>query len=267
MPETFLILLAGGVLLAAAISSSRQVTVQWLRLAGILGLSFAGLAVFFAIRREPLPEVSPLYRRIQWGMLALTILTILAHLGFVQVLFLRTQRVLAGVAFALAVIVGSGLLHEMVPVRGVPPGMTKPQAMALQTIACAGVGALAGLALMDMLLGHAYLTAARMTIAPFRRLNLAVAAVLGLQAATGLLAILLQPRFPTELFWARFGLLVGTRWFVGILVPCIFIYMAHDCIKRRSTQSATGILYVAGVLIFIGELVALYLAGETGLPF
>jgi hypothetical protein len=62
-------------------------------------------------------------------------------------------------------------------------------------------------------------------------------------------------------------LLVGTRWLVGLLVPAVFVYMAHDCIRRRSTQSATGILYVAGVLILIGELVALYLTRETGLPF
>ena len=54
---------------------------------------------------------------------------------------------------------------------------------------------------------------------------------------------------------------------VGLGVPAAFVYMAHDCIRRRSTQSATGILYVAGVLVFLGEMVALYLVRETGLPF
>jgi hypothetical protein len=124
-----------------------------------------------------------------------------------------------------------------------------------------------GLALMDMLLGHAYLTAAKMTMAPLRRLNLALACVLALRVFSGIAALVLQSRYATELFWPRFGLLVGTRWLVGLLVPAVFVYMAHDCIRRRSTQSATGILYVAGVLIFIGELVALYLTRETGLPF
>ena len=76
----------------------------------------------------------------------------------------------------------------------------------------------------------------------------------------------MQTRYPIELFWARFGLHIGTRWLVGLVVPAVFVYMAHDCVKRRSTQSATGILYVAGVLIFIGELMALYLVRETGLP-
>ena len=52
MPETFLILLAGGVLLAAAVPKPRQVSVHWLRLAGILALAFAALAVFFVLRRR-----------------------------------------------------------------------------------------------------------------------------------------------------------------------------------------------------------------------
>jgi hypothetical protein len=263
MPEAFLILLAGGVLLAAAVPNPRHVSVHWLRLAGILSLAFAGLAVFFSLRREPSAEATVLYRRIQAGMLGATILSILAQLAFVQTLFLRTQRIAAGLAFVLAVMVGAGLIHELVP-RG--SSIPKPQAVALQTLACAGVGAMTGLALMDMLLGHAYLTAAKMTMAPFRRLNLALAAVLAMRVVTGTAAILLQSRYATELFWPRFGLLVGTRWLVGLLVPAVFVYMAHDCIRRRSTQSATGILYVAGVLIFIGELVALYLTRETGLP-
>jgi len=267
MPETFLILLAGGVMAAAAISSPRLVTVHWLRLAGILGLSFAGLAVFFAFGRDPLPEVSPVYRRIQWGMLIAVPLAILLQLALVQTLWLRAQRLVAASAFVLAVLVGSGLLHEHVPVRGVPEGMTKFLAMSLQTAASAGVALLPGLALMDMLLGHAYLTAAKMTIAPFRRLNLAVAALLVMRLGLSGVAVGLLWEFPTELFWARYGLLLITRWLVGLLVPAIFIYMAQDCIRRRSTQSATGILYVAGVLIFIGELIALYLTAETGLPF
>jgi hypothetical protein len=140
--------------------------------------------------------------------------------------------------------------------------------MALQTFSCAGVAAMTGLALMDMLLGHAYLTASKMTIAPFRRLNLALAGALVLRAATAVGAVLLvNARQPVEMLWPVHGLYVLTRWLVGLAVPAVFVYMAHDCVRRRSTQSATGILYVAGVLIFLGELVALYLLRETGLPF
>jgi len=116
---------------------------------------------------------------------------------------------------------------------------------------------------MDMLLGHAYLTASKMTIAPFRRLNLFVASMLVVRAVSSAAAFIAG----RGAVWQREGLFVMTRWLVGLLVPAVFIYMAHDCIKRRSTQSATGILYVAGVLIFVGEIVALYLVRATGLPF
>jgi uncharacterized membrane protein YgdD (TMEM256/DUF423 family) len=125
-----------------------------------------------------------------------------------------------------------------------------------------------GLALMDMLLGHAYLTASKMTITPFRRLNGILAGVIMWRTLVAMGATTLIHRLrPVEMLWGQYGLLILTRWLVGLVVPAIFVYMAHDCIKRRSTQSATGILYVAGVLVFIGELIALYLVRVTGLPF
>jgi hypothetical protein len=140
--------------------------------------------------------------------------------------------------------------------------------MWIELITCAGVAAMCGIALMDMLLGHAYLTAARMTMAPFRRLNGALEITLILRAISAVaLVFILQRRMQVESLRGIHGLYIGTRWFVGLLVPAVFVYMAHDCIKRRATQSATGILYVAGVLIFIGEIIALNLVRETGLPF
>jgi hypothetical protein len=252
VPETFLILLAGGVMLAAALPRPREVSVQWLRLAGILALAFAGLAIFFLVRRAEVRAI------VLWTFAAAGV-AMLAQLAFVQVLALSTQRICAALAFAIAVGAAS--------VVTVDATAAKPQAVAMAALACAGVGSTCGLALMDMLLGHAYLTAARMTIAPFRRLNLALAMALGARLVLTIVAVVMQTIRPIELFWGRFGLYVGTRWLVGLVVPAIFVYMSHDCIKRRSTQSATGILYVAGVLIFIGELLALYLARETGLPW
>lgn len=268
MPETFLILFAGGIMLAAAVPAPRDVTPNWLRLAGILALCFCGLGLFFYARRDEVTAMPPLLRRVQVGLLLATDLAVLGQLAFAQVVRLKAQRVMALLAFALAVLAGSNLLHELMTARGtalcLPP---KLLSMTVQTLACAGVAALAGLALMDMLLGHAYLTASRMTIAPFRRLNLALAAALGARLVMAAAALTLAWRDPpAELFWTRYGLQVGTRWLVGLLVPVVFVYMAHDCVRRRSTQSATGILYVAGVLIVIGELVALWLVRETGLP-
>jgi len=269
MPETFLILLAGGVMLAAAIANPREVTLNWLRLAGIIGLCVGALAVFFQVQRETATTPPPIYHRIQLGLVLATLLAVMAQLGFVQVAWRRTQRAFAAAAFVLAVLAAANILHGLMVPGGTavrfPP---KALSMALQTWSCAGAAAMTGLALMDMLLGHAYLTASKMTMAPFRRLTLALAATIGLRALVAIAGVLLLDRWrPLEMLWGIHGLYILTRWLVGLGVPAVFVYMTHDCIRRRHTQAATGILYVAGVLVFIGEMIALYLVRETGLPF
>ena len=273
MPETFLILLAGGVLLAAALSDPKQVTPHWLRLAGIIALCMTGLSAYFYATRDAAADTPAFFRRIQLGLLVTTALAVLGQLAFAQLAMRRTQRLLAAGAFLLAVLAGSNFLHDAMLVRYAPPApplnlLPKPAHLAVQAAACAGVAAAAGLALMTMLLGHAYLTASAMTQAPFARLNLALAATLVLRALMNGGALLLHHyKPPVIMFWGQYGLLMLTRWLVGLAVPAVFVYMAHDCIRRRSNQSATGILYVTGLLVFLGELTALYLVRGTGLPF
>lgn len=250
MTESFLILLAGGVMLAAAISNPKEVTLQWLRLCGIIALAMAALAAFFYGRRETKEAVD-------WVWLGLSAVMVLGQLGFVQVAVRTVQRAFALLAFVAAV--GAGVRLS---------GGPRMYSVAFQVLACAGVAGMTGLVLMDMLLGHAYLTASRMTMRPFRRLNLALAAALVIRTITAAgIAWWAQSRRPVEMLWGIYGLLIGTRYFVGLVIPGVFTYMADDCIRRRSTQSATGILYVSGLMVFVGELIGLYLLRETGLPF
>jgi hypothetical protein len=246
MTESFLLLFAAGIMFAAAVPNPKDVTLQWLRLAGILALALLALSMYFFLHGgQPRPAQTLL-------LYGLTASAILAQLAFAQIAFRRTQRLFAVVAFIAGIFL---------------PAVASPNwASALS--ATAGIAAVVGLALMDMLLGHAYLTASRMTIHPFLRLNRALAAAIIYRILFSIpLALLLLRRHPIEFFWDRYGIFLATRWLVGLLVPGVFVYMAHDCIKRRATQSATGILYVAGLLLFIGELIALYLLRETGLPF
>jgi hypothetical protein len=56
------------------------------------------------------------------------------------------------------------------------------------------------------------------------------------------------------------------RWLVGIVGPLVFGWMAYSAAKIRSTQSATGILYVAVVCTILGELLSMLLTRQTGLP-
>jgi hypothetical protein len=255
MPETFLILFAGGIMLAAGICDPKQVTLNYLRLAGILALVMFALGTWLAF--QPPRERPPIAVFIVLGV------GILAQLGFVQAGFRGAQRGLAAFCFLFSVVTGAALLSPSFPLN--PPPMWLMDAALLS--GCAVIAAASGIALMDMLLGHAYLTASKMTLHPFVRLNLALGVAMAVSIVLTIVAVVIEMRYRIDLFWGRYGLLLITRWLVGLLVPAAFIYMAHDCIKRRATQSATGILYVAGVLIFIGEIVSLYLLRETSLPF
>lgn len=244
MTESFLVLLAGGVMLAAALSKPREVTASWLRLAGIIALAMTALSAFFFSRRSE--RNGP-----EWYLYGILTASILLHLCVPKD---RGRRSPPGTAFLTAVFCGCILALGKPTVAGM--------------FSSCGIAAMSGVALMDMLLGHAYLTASKMSIRPFKSLHELLGGITVVRAffAIGVAMVMLFIR-PVELFWDRFGLFVITRWVVGLVIPAVFIYMAYDCIKRRATQSATGILYVAGVLIFIGEIVALYLVRETRLPF
>ena len=54
MPETFLILLCGGVMFAAFVPKSTDVTRHWLRLCGVIAITTLGLSALFWSRRSGL---------------------------------------------------------------------------------------------------------------------------------------------------------------------------------------------------------------------
>jgi hypothetical protein len=202
----------------------------------------------------------PLYKVIGSGAV---LMAIVGQLAFVQVARRTAQQMFAWMAFFYAVLLVTVTLNTF-------GGDELPrwQTWIAPCASAIGIAAMTGLALMDMLLGHAYLTASKMTIAPFARLNAFLAGTLVWRTILSVGVTMVIVHFhPIYMLWGRHGLFILTRWLVGLLVPGVFVYMAHDCIRRRATQSATGILYVAGVLIFIGEIVALYLVRATGLPF
>src|SRR5687768_5293001 len=122
MPETFLIFLSAGIMLAAAISDPQQVTLLWLRLCGIIALSAGGLSLYFLLMRDAGDSVAPIFfQRMQIGLTIATLVLILGQLAFVQVAWRRTQRILAGAAFIMGVLAGVGMLHDMMVIRGTHP--------------------------------------------------------------------------------------------------------------------------------------------------
>ncbi len=133
----------------------------------------------------------------------------------------------------------------------------------------AASAALLGSATTAMLLGHMYLIAPGMTMKPLLRiLTVLLAAILVRPVLAGLTlwlasstgsasAVTLQG---DAILWlpVRFGL--------GCVAPLVLGVMAWQTAKIRSTQSATGILYVVVIFCFLGELTGLLLQSTTGYP-
>jgi hypothetical protein len=135
----------------------------------------------------------------------------------------------------------------------------------LRTIAVITSGMLLGITTTSMLLGHWYLNAPGMELAPLRRLLNAAMMCVGLQAlvcGTGLVAeSKLQSDMPFS--WLLFVVL---RWSFGLFGVLLLVWMARETLKIPNTQSATGILYVAVIGVFVGELAAALLSSESMFP-
>jgi hypothetical protein len=126
--------------------------------------------------------------------------------------------------------------------------------------------ALLGSALTAMLLGHSYLIAPTMSLAPLNRLlaALAVATLARLAADAYALGCWTFVHSPVSLKGSDAVIWLPLRWLLGFLAPLGLGWMAWRTARIRSTQSATGILYVVVIFCFLGELTS-QLLRESGL--
>ena len=127
--------------------------------------------------------------------------------------------------------------------------------------------ALLGTATTAMLLGHMYLIAPGMTMTPLMRLLAALLAAIAARLALAALGLWL---------WSSTGghslvtlndetiLWLPVRWGLGFVAPLVLGVMARQTAKIRSTQSATGILYVVVIFCFLGELTGELLQNTAG---
>jgi hypothetical protein len=160
----------------------------------------------------------------------------------------RLSFVVAGLALGATMVLHRGLGAE--PMRIV------------DDFAAAGM---VGSAISAMLMGHSYLIAPAMSIVPLTRLLCCLSVCLGLRIALACFG----------LWWTRFVstgtldqetiLLLSARWLLGLVVPIVLVWMSWETARIRSTQSATGILYVVTVVVFLGELLSLILVDKTGM--
>jgi hypothetical protein len=132
---------------------------------------------------------------------------------------------------------------------------------------------LLGAAASAMVLGHWYLVVLDLPITALRRLTVLLAAGIVLRAvAVGLVlagpAVLgvEQAREIVHGLWSPDGVFVWMRLLFGLAGPVSLIWFIWKTVEIRSTQSATGILYVQLFLVMAGELLAKYLRVAAGYP-
>jgi hypothetical protein len=195
-----------------------------------------------------------------------------------QPLASRLTIAAAVLAFLSSVAWGLGLPRAAVPLTGSimvlacvleaggMPGWSG-STWALQFAGHLASAMLLGSVFTAMLLGHHYLTAPAMSIQPLRglvamlALSLATRAVI---AGAGLgLALGQASGGPTGqgLPW----LMLAARWGVGIAAPAVATFLAWKTVAIRSTQSATGILFVATIFVLFGELTAINLSQQVAI--
>ncbi|MEK7757263.1 MAG: hypothetical protein AAB385_08630 [Planctomycetota bacterium] len=122
------------------------------------------------------------------------------------------------------------------------------------------------------LLGHAYLTATKMTIAPLRHFSRMLSWSVAARILFMLMSLVIawqvrgDPNSPILQRVGQSWLIVVLRVGVGLATVAVFAYMVADCVRLRSTQSATGILYFGSVMAYVGELAGQQLIVELGWP-
>ena len=120
---------------------------------------------------------------------------------------------------------------------------------------------LLGFAVTAMLLGHWYLNTPSMQLAPLRRLLVClfvIALLRGVSEASGLATAV------THTVPGNYLTMIGLRWLSGILGTLLLTVMAWQTLRIPNTQSATGILYVVVIFVFLGELGSFWLATSYG---
>jgi hypothetical protein len=257
----FLLRLSFGLAVGMALTLPRRVSSGYYRnhLLVILGLTTLAALVLS-------PGAS-------WGMWLAATAAVISYLGSVcwMVDASRAGAVLlwlvAASSLAAAFVAQSNCPEPPVPLTAASGTVSAPQdrsqaAATLRSISVVTSGLLLGITMATMLLGHWYLNSPGMKLAPLRRLLIAIVLAVAAQMLVSAIGLAGEWRDLSP-NWLMFVLL---RWLFGLLGVLTLVGMAWKTLDIPNTQSATGILYVAVIGVFVGELVSLLLSAESTFP-
>lgn len=125
-----------------------------------------------------------------------------------------------------------------------------------------------GASVVSMLLGHWYLVVPKLSIQYLKIVTIALIATLAFRFGLLLFEILnSHSALSSSHFYEIYGMFFIQRVVFGLLLTLVLSIMTYFCVRIRSTQSATGILYVVVVFSLVGELIGRYLFAKTGVLF
>ena len=169
-----------------------------------------------------------------------------------------------------AVLTGAGALVTQAMAAAAGGGMLRTAMTGASFVTSA---ALLGGTSTAMILGHWYLVIPSMEVSLLQSivkfhigstaLRILVVSVVVWWALTA--AELPGPGFERYIFSID-GVFFWQRILFGLLGPVVLAYMTWETAKIRSTQSATGILYVDFFTVIVGEVLAKYLLVATTVP-
>lgn len=263
-------------LMVLATARFEQIAWRFLRLVAVIVLAILAGALAWSTRDAGLAAAVS-----DWRIWTAT----LAAAASVTLVVLAPAAARAPISFGIVCAIGgvcglaasAGFVLENLTTRTADPGIAAPGLIVLAVAGQSFSGLLLGSITLAWLLGHAYLTATRMTIAPLRHFTtilvwavMARTAFVVLSLAVAWAVLDPSPRAPgrsqlVELMFSSW-LIVVLRIGVGLLAVGVFAWMVRDCVRIRSTQSATGILYFGSLFAYVGELAAWQLAQQWGWP-
>jgi len=237
---------AFGLILALTLTSWRAVPVRFFRLQSQIVL---GILVLAALAQGRPAGGSALLWLLVAGAAASYLATVSWGLG------------LPSIATALDVLVILLAGAWMAVVSKGP----EPVAWALSLASRSLSGLLLGATLHSMLLGHYYLIAPAMTTTPLTRsLDLIVAGLVArcLLAGIGAWAASAGPGAAPWGGQTDDATFLAMRWGMGVVGAGVSVYLARRTAAIRSTQSATGILYITTIFVLFGELASMSMAAR-----
>src|SRR5262245_27348715 len=242
---------------------SREAGVKFFRFNA--GLAAILIAVGFVFRP---PDADPtLTARVAWFAL-------IASEAAIVVYWATVGRALASIRPALlAVGCGGGALALVAQAIAVTAGRGIDSRI-LTIASFLSSTALLGGACTAMILGHWYLILPSMQVSHLQsivKVHIASMVVRTVVVAAAVLVAIetwqpgLGPSFRAYITSAG-GIFFWQRVLFGLFGPALLSYMTWETAKIRSTQSATGILYVDFFTVVVGEVLAKYLLLATRVP-